>query len=790
MSVRNIQIAGLLIVTMTAGVALAGMQGRELVLPSVARAAGANGSQWYTTVWIHNASDRTADVRVEYLVRGQGNPAPIRQLVSVDPGETLQFEDVFEDLFGLETAAGALRLTSSQKVAVSARVFNQTGSDIAESQGQFLAALPADHGIRLGDVTSIAGVSQPADSSFRTNIALVEVGGQTVTARIRLLDGGGVELGTRNYELGPYEPIQVNLSNLGGGLMVDGGRLEVAVLSGSGAVLALGSMVGNGTVSQDPSTLEMEFEEEATAGGGDITAVWAGSGLEGGGSSGDVTLGVAAEGITGSMLASGSVTAPKLGVVNSPSDGAALVYTPSGLQWQEVSGAGGGDITAVTAGAGLTGGGATGDVTLGIADGGVGAAQLAGGAVGKTKLAASGGAAGQVLATDGSNLYWDDAGLALPYARQISTAGDVFAVGNTGSGGGIFGIAEQSGDGVGGYSQTGTGVRGESPSGVGVWGTSGSNIGVFGESQSDEGVHGQSDSSFGVVGLTNSGDGVIGKSGSGIGVRAESNTGDGIHSSSQGAAKSGVYGFNTNGAGYGVFGRNTALQAEGYIGGQLDGYSTGVVGRSTATDGTGVAGVAHTGSQAAGVYGESSGGWAGMFVGNTEVTGNLEVFGTVSKAGGSFKIDHPLDPTGKYLSHSFVESPDMMNIYNGNVVTDAEGWAVVELPDWFEALNRDFRYQLTVIGQFAQAIVAEEIHDGRFAIRTNLGLVKVSWQVTGIRHDPWAEAHRIPVEEVKPEAERGTYLAPGAYGQPESLGLAARMRASREGDRVEAAGKR
>ena len=246
--------------------------------------------------------------------------------------------------------------------------------------------------------------------------ARVEVGGQTVTARIRLLDGGGVELGTRNYELGPYEPIQVNLSNLGGGLMVDGGRLEVAVLSGSGAVLALGSMVGNGTVSQDPSTLEMEFEEEATAGGGDITAVWAGSGLEGGGSSGDVTLGVAAEGITGSMLASGSVTAPKLGVVNSPSDGAALVYTPSGLQWQEVSGAGGGDITAVTAGAGLTGGGATGDVTLGIADGGVGAAQLAGGAVGKTKLAASGGAAGQVLATDGSNLYWDDAGLALPYA--------------------------------------------------------------------------------------------------------------------------------------------------------------------------------------------------------------------------------------------------------------------------------------------------------------------------------------------------------------------------------------
>ena len=46
--------------------------------------------------------------------------------------------------------------------------------------------------------------------------------------------------------------------------------------------------------------------------------------------------------------------------------------------------------------------------------------------------------------------------------------------------------------------------------------------------------------------------------------------------------------------------------------------------------------------------------------------------------------------------------------------------------------------------------------------------MKVSWQVTGIRHDPYADANRIPVEETKPAAERGTYLHPQAYGQPES----------------------
>ena len=49
----------------------------------------------------------------------------------------------------------------------------------------------------------------------------------------------------------------------------------------------------------------------------------------------------------------------------------------------------------------------------------------------------------------------------------------------------------------------------------------------------------------------------------------------------------------------------------------------------------------------------------------------------------------------------------MMNIYNGNITTDANGEATVALPAYFAVLNKDFRYQLTVIGQFAQAIVAE-----------------------------------------------------------------------------------
>jgi hypothetical protein len=142
------------------------------------------------------------------------------------------------------------------------------------------------------------------------------------------------------------------------------------------------------------------------------------------------------------------------------------------------------------------------------------------------------------------------------------------------------------------------------------------------------------------------------------------------------------------------------------------------------------------------------------------------------KPGGGFSIDMPgPEAPNSILNHSFVESPDMMNVYNGNVTTDGGGNATVQLPGYFEALNRDFRYQLTVIGQFAQVIVAEEIRDNRFAIKTDKPNVRVSWQVTGIRHDVWANAHRIQVEVEKPEAERGKYLHPEEHNQPETASL-------------------
>jgi hypothetical protein len=142
--------------------------------------------------------------------------------------------------------------------------------------------------------------------------------------------------------------------------------------------------------------------------------------------------------------------------------------------------------------------------------------------------------------------------------------------------------------------------------------------------------------------------------------------------------------------------------------------------------------------------------YAGFFSGNVNVTGDLSVDGMLSKGGGAFRIDHPLAPGTRYLQHSFVESPDMKNIYDGVVRTDGRGYATVRLPRWFQALNRDFRYQLTPIRSFARAIVWREVSANSFVIRTGRPHVKVSWQVTGIRHDAFARAHRVKVDVAKP----------------------------------------
>lgn len=155
-------------------------------------------------------------------------------------------------------------------------------------------------------------------------------------------------------------------------------------------------------------------------------------------------------------------------------------------------------------------------------------------------------------------------------------------------------------------------------------------------------------------------------------------------------------------------------------------------------------------------------GLAGSFTGDVSISGNLNVSGTKS-----FKIDHPLDPANKYLYHAALESSEVLNLYSGNTTLDASGEATVQLPNWLQALNQDFRYQLTAIGAAAPNLhIAQEIQNNSFRIAGGVAGMKVSWQVTGVRQDAWEKAHPMIVEVQKPQRERGYYINPELFGAP------------------------
>ena len=340
-------------------------------------------------------------------------------------------------------------------------------------------------------------------------------------------------------------------------------------------------------------------------------------------------------------------------------------------------------------------------------------------------------------------------------AGQISA----FTTASTGAVTGTNTGSSALGPGVAGISNEGFGVSGTSTYGYGVYGNGYYGVGVYGATYSGQAVYGTS--------VTNSSVAVYGNgptAGQFVGqlLAGDALAGDYLGQIVSTGQATTPYGYSYHGA--------VLIGAPGYdgvigLGGNTNGTPGGVGGsfqggvdENSLALGDGID--AYSGN-----YAGASGGYAGFF------SGDVFVEGTLYKNGGSFKIDHPLDPANKYFLRSFVESPDMMNVYNGNAVLDNKGEATIQLPDWFETLNRDFRYQLTSIGGFAPVYIAQKVQNNAFKIGGGKAGMEVSWQVTGIRQDAWANAHRIPVEQEKDAIERGFYLNPDLYGAPAKKGI-------------------
>jgi hypothetical protein len=399
----------------------------------------------------------------------------------------------------------------------------------------------------------------------------------------------------------------------------------------------------------------------------------------------------------------------------------------------------------------------------------------------------SGVAASNLGGGDGVTSFVGDGTAVFGSSRRTGTGvvgGNYSSFFGPATGVGVEGYSDDLGVGVRGHSPNSVGVQGSSDNSRGMWGysdnssgvlgTSSNGVGVEGYSSNDPGVQGSSDfvgvlghsTNVGVLGSSPNGVGVQGSSGSHVGVRGEGTEGEGVVGTS--FINNGVRGLSwtatgaegTSIIGYGVAGYNFGSED------REDPPGAGVLGHSNRDPG--VMGQSNFGT---GVLGYSVEGWAGEFWGDVRITGNLHLQGQLIHflhAGPAhYRIDHPTDPANKYLNHASVASPEMKNVYDGVVELGEDGTARVELPEWFGELNEDFRYQLTPIGASAPGLyVAQEVRGNRFEIAGGEPNTKVSWQVTGIVQGRWA-ADRFEVEQQKASEERGRYLRPELFGQPQ-----------------------
>lgn len=253
-----------------AGSSLAVTPGTDLFVPAVAHGTGYNQAQWRADVWIFNPSDTATATVTIYLLLRQPNPNPTRQVVTVNPGESMYFKDIVGvGLFQQTDASGGLRITSNIPVLVTAESYNNnvTTSLGTGTSGQFFGGVPAGLSVGANDATDVIGLDQDGvntSGKFRSNLALVETTGAAVDFVLDRYDPDGTLLGSWACDgtnsscapLGPWEVRQFNLvlSNFTPGTGTNQ-RIRVRVPSGAGRLIAVGSRVDNATT--DPSTIEM-----------------------------------------------------------------------------------------------------------------------------------------------------------------------------------------------------------------------------------------------------------------------------------------------------------------------------------------------------------------------------------------------------------------------------------------------------------------------------------------------------------------------------------------------------
>ncbi len=257
MRVKALAFASCVVLSVTAAFAVT--PATELFLASVGRGQGScpGGvcAEWRTTVWITNNSGQTAQVEIAFLARNQANTSPPVVDVSLDAGESQQFTDIFADQFGLDGVYGALRLRSNVQIAAAARIYDanvQTSKGVGGA-GQDFPGVPLQSSLVSGESTELAGLAQDPDGVWRSNFGMVETMGQSCTVKADVLDGSGNVLGSKTYDVQPFEALQPSITDIGAPLGTNQ-RVRLTVTAGSGAIVGFGSLIDNTT--GDPTTVD------------------------------------------------------------------------------------------------------------------------------------------------------------------------------------------------------------------------------------------------------------------------------------------------------------------------------------------------------------------------------------------------------------------------------------------------------------------------------------------------------------------------------------------------------
>jgi PKD repeat protein/sugar lactone lactonase YvrE len=223
-------------------------------LPVATRTDGAFNSFWRTDLSLFRASGDTAAVELRF----HGPEGVINRVISAEPGAMVVLTDVVDWLSPGLRASGSLEVCSDGELVVNSRTHSQLDSSgeclPGGSFGMSLGGDESVNGLAEGETAVITQLQQ--NTSFRTNIGVVNTGTDPATVEVTLFDGTGTALTTYQVELEPAEWEQKNRPFLreAGANDLDAAWARISVTAGSG-VFAYATVIDN--ITNDPTAVTM-----------------------------------------------------------------------------------------------------------------------------------------------------------------------------------------------------------------------------------------------------------------------------------------------------------------------------------------------------------------------------------------------------------------------------------------------------------------------------------------------------------------------------------------------------